>query len=476
MPWPTINVYVDWNLDYDFADAGEDISAYVKSVAIERGRDTNLGDVQVGTAEIRVINTDKRFSPEYASGDYYGNLKPMRPIYITATFGVTTYPLFWGYVLKFVPNTDRMKKDCYIYAVDVLHRFQQSKITTDLLTTQTEAELIDTIRAAVQATGETIATSLDTGEDTYDYAWFTGQNALEAVQNICKASNGLCYADESGTLIFESRSHRSAHTSVYTCDNDHYRMTYAYGERDIINRVTTTCSEKSVAAPSELWRDWQVFYVPAGETVTRKAVFAGPASTITTPAATTDYTGNSDSGGGGTNLTANISIVVTEYAESASLAVENTGAVGLYVTLLKLRGELLTFGDDGEYTAEDATSKTSYGPREDSFDSDLLNDIGDAENRSRYILARHKAPVSEITLTLRPDDDAKLIAMLTWGISDRITVAEDQTAVDGDFYIEKIRHQIEPGFMETQWTLSAIGVQAFILDTSVLDGAEVLSY
>jgi hypothetical protein len=478
MPWPTYAVYIDWNNDGDFSDADEDITTYVKSITTERGRDSDLGEVQVSTAELRVVNTDKRFSPEYASGPYYGNIKPMRPIKIQASYAGTTYDIFYGYLTRVVPNPAAKQKDAYIHAVGQLVRFQ-TKVTTTLLEDKTEAEIIAAIIDAVERSGETIANSLDTGEDLYDYARFTGNNGIDALSQVTKSCCGRVYDKADGTIIFESRSHRGApphDASVYTLNNDHYAMTYNYGERELYNRITTKAHARTLLTLAEIWRNWDIPYLTGGETKYINALLAYPALTITTPVATTDYTANSQEDGLGTDRTADISIALTEYAESIGIAVTNTGTSGLHLTFLRFRGELLQDTDEGSSTINDSTSQADYGIREDEFDSELLDTVEDASNRSRYLLARHKDPRAEIVVKLRPDTDAKLAAMLGKEISDRITVIEPQTAVNGDFFIEKIRHSLGPCFMETEWTLSAIMGESFILDSSALDGPDVLAY
>ncbi len=478
MPWPTLSVCVDWDNDGSFATSGDDISSYVKSIVTERGKDSDLGEVQVSTAELRVTNTSKNFSPEFATGDYYGNLKPGRPIRIQASYGGSTYDVFYGYLTRIVPNPSKSQQDAYIHAVGQLSRFQ-TKVTTALLENKTEAEVIAAIIDAVERPAETIPNSLDTGEDSYSYSKFTGDNGLDALSQITKSCCGRVYDKADGTIVFESRSHRalSPHdASVYTLNDDHFSMTYAFGERELLNRFTTRAHRREALTLAEVWRNWDTPYIESGGTKTINALLAYPALTITTPAATTDYTANDLANGTGTDRTTDISIALTEYAESIGVAVTNTGATGLYLTFVRLRGELLQDTDEGSSTINDTDSQTDYGIREDEFDSALLDDLSDAENRSRYLLARHKDPHAEITVTLKPDDDTKLAAMLARDISDRITVIEPQTAVNADFFIEKVRHTFEPSFMETQWTLSAIGVQDFILDTSVLDGDDVLSY
>jgi hypothetical protein len=171
MPLPTsYSVKVDWNNDGDYSDTGEDITAYFKEIRTERGRDSELQDYQVGNIELRLKNTDGRFSPELATGPLYGNLKPKRKIMVQAVYATITYDIFRGYITKIVPNPSKNQKDCYIYASDTLCKLKNT-IKTNLQIGFAEDALFTAIINAC-LTGETVTTSFDTGMDTYPYAWW----------------------------------------------------------------------------------------------------------------------------------------------------------------------------------------------------------------------------------------------------------------------------------------------------------------
>lgn len=101
----TFLVQIDFDNDGSFATAGDDISAYVIEVpSIEVGMATPRDRVAAGgRATIVVNNEDMRFSPEYASGAYYGKLLPGRPVRIQATDGVDTWTLFYGVIRDILP-------------------------------------------------------------------------------------------------------------------------------------------------------------------------------------------------------------------------------------------------------------------------------------------------------------------------------------------------------------------------------------
>ena len=75
-------IEVDWNNNGSFADANEDITADVKCISYSRGKDEELGKANPGTLQIRVNNSDGKYSPTKSTG-IYTNLLPKRVIKVT---------------------------------------------------------------------------------------------------------------------------------------------------------------------------------------------------------------------------------------------------------------------------------------------------------------------------------------------------------------------------------------------------------
>ncbi len=472
MPFPSAYVVeVDWNDNGLFSHANSDISSYVKEFSIERGREGELQDMQVGTCELRVLNTSKLFSPEYVGGSLFGKLLPDRRIRVKAQYGGNDYPLFYGYLERITPVPDKSRQDAYIYTVDRLRRLQ-TNVRSILRTGETEAQLMTALLVLCQKTAEgALPSAFDAGLDTHPYFWVNNESALEKCLHLAKSCLGVFYADKSGNFVFENRNHRPLHTSQYTFDNAHYSMDYNYGGRELKNQVTTKCYARAVSASAELWRLQEIPYIAPGETRYFEAVFDNPVSAITDPVATTDYTANNEAGGGGANRTVDMAVAITKYAHTAILAVTNNGTPHFYVTLLKCRGTPVTISDSGSYKADDSASQAVYGLRPEDFEGSFVSTIGWAENRSRFLLALKQNPAAEISMTLRPATEAILLQMIGREISDKVTVQETQTAVNSSFFIEKISHKVTmgPTMLETTWVLSALpGFLAWIVGTSAL--------
>lgn len=458
MAWPdSWLVRVDWDRTGTFGTGTQDITSSVKNFNVERGKNSELDETITGMAELRVINTDKRFSPEFSSGTFYGKLKPGRPIQISATASGTSYPLFTGFLTEIKPKPSKTDQDAYIVASDSFWKLRQP-VSTPLMATVTEAQLISTIISLCQASGDTIPISADAGLETFPYYWLQQANALQAMQHQAKVARGRVYSNPSGTVIFENRNHRGAHVSSGTFDNDFYDLQYSYADRDLRNYVVTSYEKWDIPYGTVYLLVSQTYYLAGTSSMIVTLPYISP-GTIRPQSGGTSLFINSSADLGGTDLSANVIQDIRPYAADVYISLNNTSNTPCYWWLGVLGATVSQFYAtlQGTVIAIDATSQSLYGVKRDVLSQTFLATSSVALARSSTLLAKYKVPVPELNITLRPDDGTKLTHMLIRDISDRITVLETQTAVNGDFFIEKVRHEYHanPRVLETMWVLSA---------------------
>ncbi len=76
----------------------------VLSFTATTGRQHELQRFEAGTASVTFLNTDGRYSPWNTNSPYSGDLVIAVPIQITASYGGTVYPLFYGYAQSWTPK------------------------------------------------------------------------------------------------------------------------------------------------------------------------------------------------------------------------------------------------------------------------------------------------------------------------------------------------------------------------------------
>ncbi len=87
MGWPTtIRAQIAFDSDPNDTPIWEDVSGYVYSFSLRRGRQHELDRVEAGTAMVTLDNQDRRFDPSNADGPYYPNVVPMRRLQLAAAY------------------------------------------------------------------------------------------------------------------------------------------------------------------------------------------------------------------------------------------------------------------------------------------------------------------------------------------------------------------------------------------------------
>ena len=93
-----------------------DVSAYVRSGHVTRGRSNELTAFSAGTCEIVLDNRDRRFDPTNLTGPYVdagGNsmVLPRNQIRVKATYNAIEYPIFQGFVAAWPQERDISNRD-----------------------------------------------------------------------------------------------------------------------------------------------------------------------------------------------------------------------------------------------------------------------------------------------------------------------------------------------------------------------------
>ena len=292
----------------------------------------------------------------------------------------------------------RVNVVCYDAIKDMMDAGMR-EVTTQVA--QTEAQLITTLLAALPTDAQPPAQSIETGLDTYPYAFDNvgdGMRAGALIRDIVLSSRGVFFAKGDGTAKYVTRQSRAVAGSVATFTNATLVDVVAPSTLDVIfNRVRVTIHPKTVdtAATTVLWAQtgtaplltpgssmtiWGSYYDANQE----KRLIGGTAQ-VTPIVSTTDYLGNAAADGSGADRTANLTITTTAFASTVKFLVENTGATDTYVTKLQIRGKGIY--DDGPRTFESFSTQT-YGDRPLDLDMPYQDDPGVGRDAATYIRAQ----------------------------------------------------------------------------------------
>lgn len=400
-----------------------------------------LGGTSIAMADIVLDNSDLRFTPDQ-NATIGTALRPNRPLKVFIGFFVEgqekLIPIIEGLSLSH-PFEDKVKRQVAIQAYDYMRWLNEKPQETAIYQNQRSDQIIADILARAGVGSNNY--ELDQGLNTVGFAWFEkGQTAGDRIRKIAEAEEAMFYQDENGILRFENRDHfaKSPHTSpVWTIDaDDIIDWRQDRGSR-IINRAIVKGEPRSVKGEQEIWRNGIEEEIGAGETKTIWASFENPVSDITQPSENTDYDASDQSGGAGSDVSGDISIVMTEFAKSAKLEITNNGASTAYLYFLRLRGTPATVDYGVEEVFEDDDSIADYNEQQIEIENPYIDKEAFAENMAQDIVRRHKNPRDRVVLTVRGIPQLQL--------RDMVKVKDQDTDMYKNYRVMKIQGVLEGG-------------------------------
>jgi hypothetical protein len=224
-------------------------------------------------------------------------------------------------------------------------------------------------------------------------------------------------------------------------------------------------------------------YVDAGETQTFTFRFRDPANLATrvsaldvvTPlVANTHYRASQYQEKIAGDANALLSITDTNGANSAEWVIENTGGYRVFINLVNIFGRGIYY-----FNPVTLVKETGGADRETTYDFYYLSDSQRAIGFMTRLLARTSQDVWEVeSVSFYADESATLMGYaMSLDIGDRVTIQEAATGIDNEYNINSVTYTLETnGSLRVNWGLEPADTNDyFILDSSLLDGADVLS-
>jgi hypothetical protein len=306
------------------------------------------------------------------------------------------------------------------------------------------------------------------------YHWFSGNSAFSEIMSLVNAVFGLFFVAKDGTATYKSRISSDVSVMDLTeADIDAQYGIKAPSPRDVVKNLVRVYARARVSqAGIELWRLTDVPQLAA--TSTGNPIWATynyngevvPATSVTEPAATTDYTAFQNADGTGTDYTANISWARTGFATSSKLIPTNSGAAA-YLTLMKLRGTAIVSNNYTYAESEDTASQAIYGVKPLTIKSDWLQSLNAATEIADLLIDRFSVLRFFPRVKIKRSAIAK---QLTPDLFDLVSINFASKEVTGEMrvgYIERSWNVNEPNVIDTimyfepNLTVSASGVWIF---------------
>jgi len=426
----TWKILIDWDEDETLES---DEGALMVDLLVERGRDNYLrqGDdrqivgferVSVGRAEVVLLNTEGRFDPYNTGSALYPNIAPgkLARIQVVDNDTSTTYDVIAGRIKNILPITKKGINTVRISLEDGLRELYSS-----------------TVYIAIQETIDIdTALGLVLTDADYFWGWADNESHAGACMKLADTDLGQFFIAADGKATFKGRNTINPIVLTLTQADILKEIPQPQPWETLRDAVLVKVYPRILRSTADLWTLQDVPFIPANTSKTYWSSFtyegrSVPAKTLIDPAITTDFLMNSQSDGGGSNLSANFTVVMTGFSKSSKLVVTNTStSAGAYVTLLKQRGDAV---DSPDITGIQAGT----GKRIFVLDTEWMQQVASAEAYAGSILDMLSSTLQFPTVQLEARPDIQFQLDLFGAIHATI----DKLSLDNDFSIGRITHQ-----------------------------------
>lgn len=459
----TWGVIVDWDEDGSFTGENE-AEGRLQDISIRMGREfvlSSSGDgflhPDEGTLQLDMLDTAGRYDPYNLSSPLAGYLyknQKVKVVLRSESTG-TIYNVFTGYIADIRPDYGIPQK-ATIYVDGAATRLKKNIKSTVYTDAQYDAQISEALTLA----GWTGNTDIDTTvSDQMAFHWFSDKQAITEIQEITDAAFGLFWISENGTATYRSRVNPDTSTQGITeADIDYaYRIRVPAPREVLRNKAKVYAKTRTAVSNAEVWRmvGTPLIGSGAGDPIWASFTYNGqpvPATSLTSPVETTDYTANDNADGSGTNRTSNFTFSTTAFSTSAKLVPSNSGS-SAYITLLKLRANIIVTDEYTYAEYEDTDSVTSYGEREIVINTDWLQDLNAANEYAQILVGRFKNPRAFPRFKFHRSDIDK---QFTTPLMNLITINFSSFGVTGEFragYIERSWSIQEPNVIDSVYYL-----------------------
>jgi hypothetical protein len=204
-----------------FGGVATDVTAFVRSVQVRRGRSRELDRFSTGTAAVVFANEDRRFDPLYSAGPYFGKILPRLRVSI-ATDGVSCFD---GVIEDWNLEYDLSgRSEASISCVDGLALLAQTALNEFTNAQQTPAQRIASViaRPEVSYTG---SVDLDPGFNVLQGDTVADNtDTLTYLDKVVATDLGRFFVDGAGVLRYRDRTAgiTSSPRVVFGAESDPY--------------------------------------------------------------------------------------------------------------------------------------------------------------------------------------------------------------------------------------------------------------
>ena len=440
-------IEIDWDGDgiYDGSNENE----YAVSLSVKRGRSDYIrvsGDgraegfepVRIGTCNIVLDNTSRRFDPYNTNSDLYPYILPGRFVRVRVDYQGELRPIFHGKIRNIVPIENGRISQVRIEAEDGMRLLQQADASEPIQQNVRADTAIGSLLDAISYP-TLYGRSLEQATDNIAYWWATNKVSSE-VQDLAEAELGEFFVAADGAATFYARTHSSAPLLNLTAADLLKEINIPQPWEVVRNYIRVFARPRKTITDATLWTLQDTPLVQAGDTLEVWAQYTYNNENI--PAinvgiSSSDYTANTVADGSGSNVTSDFAVSFTDFGETGKIEVTNNGAVDAYITLLQVVGDAIVSPNPSILITENTTSQNLYGKSVFTLDNRWVQQTNTARDFSRWLISFLPSPQRfiEVKVQTRPD------IQFEPDLFDVVNLQVDRLGISQNFKIGGIEHR-----------------------------------
>lgn len=519
-------IWIDVDRDQTFGNGLGDVTNYVKSLRWSAGVAKPYDDIGLpADAEIKLDNSDRRFSLNDASSPFYGLLQNNTLVRLRCTYQGTTETMFILRIEDVLPDPVgfNAEPEVLLRCTDVTQELFHSTFLPTLQQNVRVDEVIqyifdqalviwpfdsaffyinfDSINGSQLIFSNNI-TSFDQGNSSFTYVGdnfdrASGVQAQGFIRDVMRAemSGLLFFQPRTQQMVFFNRIHQKVLSeSPLTLNTSQYTFTMKDIERvdqrwgaELVNDLTLSYEPRAVGSAGTLIYDSDNVPITLDTDRPRNISMryrdpdnedqAIGAIDVIAIKPGVDLLVNTAADGSGTDVSNQLTYSEEIGAEKTELIVTWQGGGTVYITTLQQRGTPLIRYNAQTLNKTNANSIYTYGRK---MRRDTVRSISDADLAQIYVdymINAFSIPVQKIekvTFVVKEASTALYYLQLTMG--DVITI-EDEVLVQMDYMIVGEQHDVDliHGEHRVSWVLRTIEhTSPFVINTSFINGPDII--
>lgn len=368
---------------------------------------------------------------------------PGRKVRVRTT-APTAATLFTGFLDDLPQHPHRLERSVDAPALGPLSRLRGVKVSTVLYSNITTGVALGHL---LTAAGWPLADrTISTGQTTLLYWWCDEDDAYDMALTLLRTEGpgATLYESGDGKIVFEDRHYRlstsrctTSQATIADSGSEPLMSGFEYHPhlKDIINAATLRVIARTPAAGTVVWQLGGDLSLGASQSIALTVRASDPFSGATAPVEDTDYT----------VLTGSVaSATLSETSGTSTLLTITAGAGGATVRDLQVRATSYAGSETLIANTVDASASIAkYGlrPYQSAIWPEVVPDF--AIDTANVLVQQYQEPRATVRVQLNGAQATRLTQILSREISDRVTVVEAQTGLNGDCFVEHIAHRVD---------------------------------